>query len=144
MFSFAHHNQKLSHQKNLHLMYGSVIHTKWAGFFLTGNNQQHHKSQHDLHKNLAEVWPVGRQSSKHRLRAGILHRASPVQGSMSSTPTLYAQSLQRLMVAYFTSSQIEWSSYRYLWDDRVSPSSNRKTSCSLVIVWKLTHLHPPL
>lgn len=47
--------------------------------FSSGHHQQHHHPQHDVHKDLAEIWPVGRQQGQHRLRPRLLIRESPEQ-----------------------------------------------------------------
>lgn len=46
----------------------------------TGHYQQHHNPQHDIHQDIAEVRPVGRQPSQHRLRPRLLIREPPGQG----------------------------------------------------------------
>uniref|UniRef100_A0A3B3X8L2 Homer scaffold protein 1 n=1 Tax=Poecilia mexicana TaxID=48701 RepID=A0A3B3X8L2_9TELE len=49
---------------------------------LQGYHQQHHHPQHDLHQDVAEVRPVGRQPGQHRLRPRLLVRESLEQGGL--------------------------------------------------------------
>lgn len=47
---------------------------------LTGDHQQYHHAQHDVHQDVAEVRPVGRQQSQHRVRPGLFIGAATGQG----------------------------------------------------------------
>lgn len=55
---------------------------------VSGHHQQHRHPQHDLHQNLPEVWPVGRQPGQHRLRPGLLHGAAAAAGKHSRAHTV--------------------------------------------------------
>ena len=54
---------------------------------VSGHHQQHHHPQHDLHQNLPEVWPVGRQPGQHCLRPGLLHWAAAATGTCTCMHT---------------------------------------------------------
>ena len=49
-------------------------------FVSTGDHQQHHHPQHDVHQDVAEVRSVGRQQGQHRVRTGLLFGAAAGQG----------------------------------------------------------------
>lgn len=49
-------------------------------FASTGDHQQHHHTQHDVHQDVAEVRSVGRQPGQHRVRTGLLFGAAAGQG----------------------------------------------------------------
>lgn len=57
-------------------------------FHLTGNNKQHYHPEHDLHKDVSEVWAVGRQPCQHSVWAGFLLWASSGQGGWNSLSLL--------------------------------------------------------
>lgn len=84
----------------------------------TGNNQQHHQSQHDVHEDLTEVWSVGRQPSKHCLRPGVLHRASPNQGTHTQAH-MHAGLLRFRLISWKlrhdVTSQWNFQSWFYNW-----------------------------
>ena len=64
-----------------------ILSAVFLSSMLSGHHQQHHHPQHDLHQNLPEVWPVGRQPSQHRLRPGLLHWAAAATGTHTQTHT---------------------------------------------------------
>lgn len=45
-------------------------------YFPTGHHQQHNHTQHDVHQDITEVWPVGRQQGQHRVWIGLRFRAA--------------------------------------------------------------------
>ena len=45
-----------------------------------GHYQLHHYTQHDVHQDLAEVWPMGGQQGQHGLRPGLRYRAAAASG----------------------------------------------------------------
>lgn len=49
-------------------------------YVLTGDHQQHHHTQHDVHQDIAEVWPVGGQQGQHCVWTGLRFGAATGQG----------------------------------------------------------------
>lgn len=49
-------------------------------YFPTGHHQQHNHTQHDVHQDITEVWPVGRQQGQHRVWIGLRFRAAALKG----------------------------------------------------------------
>lgn len=49
---------------------------------LTGDYQQYHHTQHDVHQDITEVWPMGRQPGQHCVWIGLLLRAATGQGEV--------------------------------------------------------------
>lgn len=64
-----------------------ILSAVFLSSMVSGHHQQHHHPQHDLHQDIAEVWPVGRQPGQHRLRPRLLVWEPPGEGESGGVLT---------------------------------------------------------